>query len=177
MITRAVAYHDVLIIESLRRDTASNCVNHYGCIYKFIVHSQFLLRYKLVYKRYSIASLDMANGRNNSDALCRWQVFRGQLVLILLTILATSASTPPTPPIWPEKFVASMLQNRSGSLALTTLVYDWPGGRNLNLVEEQLGGYIWDIEWTNGTSFIFNQTVSSFDLPPRRVHLLETSAA
>lgn len=32
-----------------------------------------------------------------------------------------------------------MFQNRSGALALTTLYYDWKKGRNLNLIQTQLG--------------------------------------
>jgi len=54
---------------------------------------------------------------------------------------------------------AVLLQNRSSQLALTTLYYDWPKGRNLNLIQTQLGarGEIWDIEHDNGTSFIFSR--------------------
>ncbi|GBF95588.1 transferring glycosyl group transferase [Raphidocelis subcapitata] len=66
----------------------------------------------------------------------------------------------PATPVWPQLFKAVLFQNRSSSLALTSLYYDWKGGRNLNLIQTQLGarGEIWDVEHDNGTSFIFSRS-------------------
>lgn len=54
---------------------------------------------------------------------------------------------------------AVLFQNRSSQLALTTLYYDWPRRRNLNLIQSQLGarGEVWDVEHDNGTSFVFSR--------------------
>lgn len=74
---------------------------------------------------------------------------------------ANSISTPPllaaAPPVWPELFKATLFQNRTGRLALTYLYYDWKAGANLNLIANQLGKTVWDVEWNNGTSFIFSR--------------------
>lgn len=63
------------------------------------------------------------------------------------------------PPIWPEQFKSVMFQNRTNKLALVTLYYDWRLGANLNIIGSQLGaaGTVWDLEWNNGTSFIFSR--------------------
>jgi hypothetical protein len=44
-------------------------------------------------------------------------------------------------------------------LALVTLYYDWKLKANLNIISSQLGsqGTVWDLEWNNGTSFIFSR--------------------
>ncbi|BDA44768.1 Uncharacterized protein At4g14100 [Coccomyxa sp. Obi] len=63
---------------------------------------------------------------------------------------------PPQPPVWPETFHAVAVQNRSGSLALVDLYYEWSKGRNANLIHSQLGTTLHDIEYTNHTSFYFN---------------------
>lgn len=62
-----------------------------------------------------------------------------------------------TPPVWPELFKATLFQNRTSKLALTYLYYDWKLGANLNLIANQLGKTVWDLEWNNGTSFIFSR--------------------
>ncbi|KAK9840243.1 hypothetical protein WJX74_006077 [Apatococcus lobatus] len=65
------------------------------------------------------------------------------------------------PPIWPEQFHSVMLQNRSGSLALVDLWYDWPAQRNLNLIQNQQAGTLWDIEWGNRTSYYFDREANT----------------
>jgi hypothetical protein len=37
----------------------------------------------------------------------------------------SSAPWRATPPVWPLKFKATLFQNRTNKLALTTLYYDW----------------------------------------------------
>ncbi|XP_062188148.1 uncharacterized protein At4g14100-like [Phragmites australis] len=76
---------------------------------------------------------------------------------------AADAGVPPQVPTpWPEQFHAVVFTNltESGSrLQMIDLYYDWPGGRNLNLIRDQLSGDpLYDVEWTNGTSYIFNST-------------------
>ncbi|KAF0908862.1 hypothetical protein E2562_028743 [Oryza meyeriana var. granulata] len=77
---------------------------------------------------------------------------------------AAAAAPPPAPTPWPERFHAVLFTNMTqasggGRLKMTDLYYDWPGGRNLNLVTRQLSDDpIYDVEWTNGTSYYFNST-------------------
>lgn len=65
----------------------------------------------------------------------------------------------PTPTPWPQQFHSTLFQNRSGKLALVDLYYDWPGGRNLNIIRSQQGftGTLYDVEYTNRTSFYFDR--------------------
>lgn len=81
-------------------------------------------------------------------------------------LLATDAATPqqqqqllrqPSPPVWPQRFRATLFQNHTNKLALTTLWYSWPDGANLNIIASQLGGTVYDLEFNNGTSFIFSR--------------------
>ena len=39
--------------------------------------------------------------------------------------------------------------------------YDYNRGRNLNLIQNQLGATLWDLEWTNGTSFYFDREANT----------------
>lgn len=48
-----------------------------------------------------------------------------------------------------------MYQNRTGKLSTIDLWYDYPNGRNLNLIQKQLGVLTHDVEYTNGTSFYY----------------------
>lgn len=79
----------------------------------------------------------------------------------------------PTPKPWPPQFHALLYQNSTGKLAIVDLWYDWPGGRNLNLIQHQLGKRIHDVEWTNGTSFYFDlehQTCLTMTFPVGILH-------
>ncbi|KAJ3704514.1 hypothetical protein LUZ61_008219 [Rhynchospora tenuis] len=65
-------------------------------------------------------------------------------------------SDTPTPAPWPEQFHALLFMNYSNSLSMVDLWYDWPGGRNFNIIQDQLGGPpLFDLEWNNGTSFFY----------------------
>ncbi|KAL8519919.1 hypothetical protein ACS0TY_010742 [Phlomoides rotata] len=75
------------------------------------------------------------------------------LLLLLLPQLAAAASPKPTP--WPLQFHSILFVNYSGSLSLIDLWYDWPNGRNFNIVKDQLGKRLYDVEWNNGTSFFY----------------------
>ena len=69
---------------------------------------------------------------------------------------ATPASLALEPPVWPETLTATLLQNLTERLALTELFYEFPKGRNLNLIRSQLGahGTVWDVEHDNGASSV-----------------------
>ncbi len=73
-------------------------------------------------------------------------------------LLRTSPSPPRSPPVWPLRFRATLFQNRTDRLALTTLYYDVKRGVNVNVVASQLGATLFDVEWNNGTSFIFSHS-------------------
>ncbi|KAG0500262.1 hypothetical protein HPP92_000334 [Vanilla planifolia] len=82
-------------------------------------------------------------------------------ILFSLRTAACVASSPesipvPTPAPWPEQFHALLFMNYSGTLSMIDLWYDWPNGRNFNIIQDQLGGPpLYDLEWNNGTSFFY----------------------
>jgi hypothetical protein len=73
---------------------------------------------------------------------------------------AGAGAPPPVPTPWPEQFHAVVFTNLTesgGRLQLIDLYYDWPRGRNLNLIRDQLSSDpLYDVEWTNGTSYFFD---------------------
>ncbi|MQL96166.1 hypothetical protein Taro_028839 [Colocasia esculenta] len=83
------------------------------------------------------------------------------LLLISVSLTSPAAVAPPTPAPWPHQFHAVLLRNYSGSLALIDLWYDWPNGRNFNIIQDQLGSLRYDLEWNNGTSFYYTLDAAS----------------
>lgn len=81
------------------------------------------------------------------------------MIICRLSFPVNASGTPtPTPTPWPHQFHALLWQNYSGSLSMIDLWYDWPNGRNFNIVRPQLGGtdtIVYDLEWNNGTSFFY----------------------
>ncbi|XVE66069.1 hypothetical protein DITRI_Ditri08aG0051800 [Diplodiscus trichospermus] len=80
--------------------------------------------------------------------------------LILTCSLGFCKSAPdqdptPTPTPWPHQFHSILVMNYSGILQVTDLWYDWPNGRNFNIIQHQLGNVLYDLEWNNGTSFFY----------------------
>ncbi|CAI9113766.1 OLC1v1014435C1 [Oldenlandia corymbosa var. corymbosa] len=70
--------------------------------------------------------------------------------------LVTAKSTDPVPAPWPEQFHSVLFMNNSkGALQKVDLWYDWPNGRNFNIIQNQLGKLLYDLEWDNGTSYIY----------------------
>lgn len=75
---------------------------------------------------------------------------------------AGAGAPPPVPTPWPEQFHAVVFTNLTesgGRLQLIDLYYDWPRGRDLNIVRDQLSGerrWSWNVEWSNGTAFLFD---------------------
>lgn len=83
------------------------------------------------------------------------------LGLLLVEQRLTSSSSvvmaePPTPTPWPLQFHSILYVNYSGALSLIDLWYDWPNGRNFNIIQDQLDVLFYDLEWNNGTSFFYN---------------------
>ncbi|GAB5034645.1 transferase-like protein [Nannochloropsis oceanica] len=89
------------------------------------------------------------------------------LVLVLLLQLGqvqarlgggSSKPTKKTPPVWPPLLTAQLLQNRGGNLSDTTLAYDLPNGRNLNIIKDrQTGLTLWDNERGNGSTYYYHK--------------------
>ncbi|XP_061992632.1 uncharacterized protein At4g14100-like [Rosa rugosa] len=81
-------------------------------------------------------------------------------ILILLTSPLSSSSLPhepgPLPTTWPHQFHSILVMNYTGTLQIIDLWYDWPNGRNFNIVQDQLGSILYDLEWNNGTSFFYS---------------------
>ncbi|XP_027343724.1 uncharacterized protein At4g14100-like isoform X1 [Abrus precatorius] len=115
-------------------------------------------------------------------------IYYGLLLLLLflfllhssLIIASNSKGNDPIPADWPHQFHSVLFINRSGSLQKTDLWYDWPNGRNFNIIQHQLGVLKYDLEWNNGTSFIytlppFNETckILHFDVGILRPNWLD----
>ncbi|KAL5791611.1 hypothetical protein ACOSP7_000205 [Xanthoceras sorbifolium] len=66
-----------------------------------------------------------------------------------------SPSPSPSPSPWPLQFHSVLFMNNSGTLQKLDLWYDWPNGRNFNIIQNQLGTLKYDLEWNNGTSYIY----------------------
>jgi len=96
-----------------------------------------------------------------------------RLLLLLLLLAAAvpanaSAAAAEPPPAsamapWPEQYHAVVLTNltaRGGRLQVIDIYYDWPRGRDLNLVRLQLPDAgeppLRNVEWANGTSYLFD---------------------
>ncbi|KAL0538316.1 hypothetical protein IC582_027331 [Cucumis melo] len=91
---------------------------------------------------------------------------------LILSLLSASVSysiaEDPVPTPWPLQFHSILLMNYSGILQIINLWYDWPNGRNFNIMQHQLGHVVYDLEWNNGTSFVYtldsSKTCSSAQL-------------
>ncbi|KAL0425195.1 UNVERIFIED_CONTAM: hypothetical protein Sradi_1054300 [Sesamum radiatum] len=76
------------------------------------------------------------------------------LSLLFLSLFA--AATDPVPTPWPLQFHSILFMNNTkGLLQVVDLWYDWPNGRNFNIIQNQLGKKLYDLEWDNGTSYYY----------------------
>ncbi|GKV45536.1 hypothetical protein SLEP1_g52606 [Rubroshorea leprosula] len=67
-----------------------------------------------------------------------------------------SKSADPSPVPWPPQFHSILFMNNSkGNLQKVDLWYDWNNGRNFNIIQNQLGKLTYDLEWDNGTSYVY----------------------
>ncbi|CAN6929270.1 hypothetical protein Bca4012_099109 [Brassica carinata] len=84
---------------------------------------------------------------------------RSPMVILIFLVFFSGAqiatADEPVPAPWPHQFHALLFMNYSGNLSMIDLWYDWPNGRNFNIIQEQLGGITYDLEWNNGTSFFY----------------------
>ncbi|KAG6739768.1 hypothetical protein POTOM_057383 [Populus tomentosa] len=86
-----------------------------------------------------------------------------RITLIVLQLINPSLQWPepeysatPIPAPWPEQFHALLYMNLSSTrLQITNLWYDWPRGRNVNIIQKQLSILLYDTEWNNGTTFYY----------------------
>ncbi|PHT73891.1 hypothetical protein T459_21168 [Capsicum annuum] len=107
------------------------------------------------------------------------------LVILLFVVVAStllliwSAESVPTPTPWPQQFHSLLFVNYNGSLSLIDLWYDWTNGRNFNIIQDQLGKLLYDLEWNNGTIYRYTLddkkkcSVAQIDvgvLPPNWLH-------
>ncbi|KAG5148568.1 hypothetical protein JHK82_015449 [Glycine max] len=93
-------------------------------------------------------------------ASAREQIYFLAIVLLFShskLMLSNAAITgEPIPAEWPHQFHALMFMNQSGTLQKLDLWYDWPNGRNFNIIQNQLDHLVtYDLEWNNGTSFVY----------------------
>ena len=77
------------------------------------------------------------------------------LLFAITSVCNVIAAANPQPPVWPDQFHATLFQNRTGTLALLDLWYDWPGGRNFNIIHTQLGPTIYDLELNSGKQYVW----------------------
>ncbi|KAL5724503.1 hypothetical protein ACHQM5_007755 [Ranunculus cassubicifolius] len=76
--------------------------------------------------------------------------------VLLVFMMQGNIESSPVPEPWPEQFHALLYMNLTSTrLQITDLWYDWPRGRNVNLMQKQLGELLYDVEWNNGTSYYF----------------------
>ncbi|XP_075514366.1 uncharacterized protein At4g14100-like [Primulina tabacum] len=93
-----------------------------------------------------------------------------RLSLAILLLFPSLSSQSPEPTPWPPQFHSILVINSSkGLLQVTDLWYDWPNGRNFNIIQHQLGKKLYDLEWDNGTSYYYtldeNQECSTRHFP------------
>ncbi|XP_050226132.1 uncharacterized protein At4g14100-like [Mercurialis annua] len=68
----------------------------------------------------------------------------------------STKSADPTPAPWPHQFHSILfMNNTAGNLQAVDLWYDWIKGRNFNIIQNQQGKLLYDLEWNNGTSYIY----------------------
>ncbi|GAA0185712.1 hypothetical protein Leryth_003007 [Lithospermum erythrorhizon] len=89
-------------------------------------------------------------------------LFLLHFAILLLTIshciafIVSNPTDPPAPTPWPHQFHSLLFMNTSGgALQKVDLWYDWPNGRNFNIIQNQLDKLYYDLEWDNGTSYIY----------------------
>ncbi|KAK2662201.1 hypothetical protein Ddye_000775 [Dipteronia dyeriana] len=75
--------------------------------------------------------------------------------VLLICSSSASNSQDPTPSPWPLQFHSVLFMNNSGTLQKVDLWYDWPNRRNFNIIQFQLGSLKYELEWTNGTSYVY----------------------
>ncbi|CAJ2676719.1 transferring glycosyl group transferase [Trifolium pratense] len=93
----------------------------------------------------------MASTTTTEQRIC----FCFGLFFLFLHLSISTTTDNPVPAAWPEQFHSVLFINRSGNLQKTDLWYDWPNGRNFNIIQHQLGVLKYDLEWNNGTSFYY----------------------
>ncbi|KAI3882008.1 hypothetical protein MKX03_014577 [Papaver bracteatum] len=99
--------------------------------------------------------MPMAASFGSATKLSSLSIFFLAIILLFLTNSSISESTDPTPTPWPPQFHSIMIYNTSGTNQIFDLWYDYPNGRNFNIIQNQLGELLYDLEWNNGTKFVY----------------------
>ncbi|RZC62166.1 hypothetical protein C5167_023922 [Papaver somniferum] len=97
----------------------------------------------------------MAASFGSATNLTSISIFFLAILILFLTNFSFSQSTYPTPTPWPPQFHSIMIYNTSGTNQIFDLWYDYPNGRNFNIIQNQLGELLYDLEWNNGTKFVY----------------------
>lgn len=129
-------------------------------IYIFLL---YFIKYSTVERYINVSLVIICLNQSSIDMVFTITPISFFIVLFLVLsacdrIFATNEpeiETEPVPAVWPEQFHALMLMNKSGSLEIVDLWYDWVNGRNFNIIQKQLGKLTYDLEWNNGTSFYY----------------------
>lgn len=93
--------------------------------------------------------------QRNAALVCQHVTNMLLLASWVAALFTLFANAEPQSPVWPSQFHAVMFQNRTGNLALVDLWYDWPNGRNINIIHKQLGPTIFDLELNNGSQYVW----------------------
>ncbi|CAM9189528.1 unnamed protein product [Scytosiphon promiscuus] len=83
------------------------------------------------------------------------------MLLSVAGATAAIADEPPIPPVWPERFHATMTQENHEDYGIVDLWYDFAAGYNLNIVQTQSGeakGPLFDNERSNGSTYYYHPT-------------------
>ncbi|XP_020224363.1 uncharacterized protein At4g14100 [Cajanus cajan] len=95
-------------------------------------------------------------GSASASASAREQMYLVAFLLLFRPSKSTAIREEPKAADWPQQFHSVMFMNRTGTLQKLDLWYDWPNGRNFNIIQNQLDHLVtYDLEWNNGTSFIY----------------------
>ncbi|XP_021746092.1 uncharacterized protein At4g14100-like isoform X2 [Chenopodium quinoa] len=98
------------------------------------------------------------------------------IIMMIFCLVLTNASSnritekkdeDPKPKPWPEQFHSVLVINntKKNELQVTDLWYDWPNGRNLNLIQKQL--VLFDVgilrpNWLEGATYLGQQHMDGF---------------
>lgn len=78
------------------------------------------------------------------------------IICFLFSLISSVIASSPVPQPWPLQFHSILVMNSSkGVLQIDDLWYDFPNGRNFNIIQNQLGQKLYSLEWNNGTSFYY----------------------
>ncbi|KAI3926075.1 hypothetical protein MKW98_028211 [Papaver atlanticum] len=84
------------------------------------------------------------------------------IILSSLSNSCVSESTDPTPTPWPPQFHSITIMNNSGTHQIINLWYDYPNGRNFNIIQKKFDVGILTPDWLDGANYLGQQKVDGF---------------